>query len=83
MDRLPDLARDLVGRQVTVIAAGYSLPAGLAARAATRTIPIVLQTGVDPVRAGLVASLNRPGGNLTAITNLTNQLVPKHLEILR
>jgi ABC-type uncharacterized transport system substrate-binding protein len=83
MDRLPDLARDLVGRQVTVIAAGYNLPAGLAAKAATTTIPIVLQTGVDPVRTGLVTSLNRPGGNLTAITNLSNQLVPKHLEILR
>jgi putative ABC transport system substrate-binding protein len=83
MDRLPDVARNLVGRQVNVIAAGYSLPAGLAAKAAARTIPIVLQTGVDPVRAGLVASLNRPGGNLTAITNLSNQLVRKHLEILR
>ena len=83
MDRLPELAKDLVARQVMVIAAGYNLPAGLAARAASTTIPIVLQTGVDPVRAGLVASLNRPGGNLTAVTNLSNQLVPKHLEILR
>jgi putative tryptophan/tyrosine transport system substrate-binding protein len=83
MGRLPDLARDLVGRQVSVIAAGYNLAAGLAAKAATASIPIVLQTGVDPVRAGLVSSLNRPGGNLTAVTNLSNQLVPKHLEILR
>jgi putative ABC transport system substrate-binding protein len=82
-DRLSALAQDLVDRRVTVIAAGYNLPAGFAARAATTTIPIVLQTGVDPVRAGLVSSLNRPGGNLTAVTNLSNQLVPKHLEILR
>lgn len=82
-DRLPALAQELVRRQVTVIAAGYNLPAGLAAKAATTTIPIVLQTGVDPVGTGLVTSLNRPGGNLTAITNLSNQLVPKHLEILR
>ncbi len=83
MDRLPALADDLVRRQVSVIAAGYNVAAGLAAKAATTTIPIVLQTGVDPVRAGLVSSLNRPGGNLTAVTNLSNQLVPKHLEILR
>jgi putative ABC transport system substrate-binding protein len=83
LDRLLDLAKDLLGRPVLVLAASYNLAAGLAAKAATTTVPIVLQTGVDPVRAGLVASLNRPGGNLTAITNLSNQLVPKHLEILR
>ena len=82
MDRLPELANDLARRQVTVIAAGYNLAAGLAAKAAPTTIPIVFQTGVDPVRAELVTSLNRPGGNLTGVTNLSNQLVPKLLEIL-
>lgn len=82
MDRLPELANDLARRQVTVIAAGYNLAARLAATAAPTTIPIVFQTGVDPVRAELVTSLNRPGGNRTGVTNLSNQLVPKHLEIL-
>jgi putative ABC transport system substrate-binding protein len=81
-DLLLELAKDLARRQVTVVAAGYNLAGVLAAKAATATIPIAFQTGVDPVRAGLVASLNRPGGNLTGVINLSNEVVPKHLELL-
>ena len=83
LDRLAELANDLVYRQVTVIAAGYNVAAVLAAKTASKTIPIIFTTGVDPVGAGLVASLNRPGGNLTGVTNLSNQVVPKHLELIR
>jgi putative ABC transport system substrate-binding protein len=81
-DRLPALAANLVSRQVAVIVCtGGNAPA-LAAKSATATIPIVFLTGGDPVRAGLVASLNRPGGNLTGVTTVLSALVPKRLEFL-
>jgi putative ABC transport system substrate-binding protein len=82
-DRVPVMVADLIRRQVTMIAATGGSISALTAKAQTSTIPIVFQTGGDPVAAGLVSSLNRPGGNLTGVTGLGNELGSKRVQLLK
>src|SRR5215471_8419677 len=81
-DRLPALAAELVARKVDVIVSTGGTPTALAAKSATSTIPIVFRTGGEAIEVGLVASLARPGSNLTGVSMLTDELTPKRLELL-
>jgi len=82
-DRLPNLAGDLVRQQPTVIAVLGNTPAAIAVKTATQTIPVVYVVGTDPVQVGLAASLARPGGNLTGVTNINVELLAKNLSVMR
>ena len=81
-DRIPAMAADLIRRKVAVILVGGNITGVRALMTATQTIPIVFTTQADPVAAGVVPSLNRPGGNVTGVTGLGGELVPKRLELL-
>src|ERR1700726_4315887 len=81
-NRLPVLAAELVHRQVDLIVEGGGTPSAVAAKAATATIPIVFEVATDPVKIGFVASLDKPGGNLTGVANLNVEIGPKRLELL-